>query len=127
MLIVDMRKMRSERSAEIDSQTGELVPYEAERLAKIVTLRNSCTIWRPVSYCLREAIRNVFEHARIDTCAIAAQRYGGTIEVAIADTGLCILRSLRERCEDLSSDPDELEMALQPGVSRVAATDDRGC
>ncbi len=124
--IVDIRKLRSYWPSELDRPIGQLVSYEAERLAKIVTLSNSLTIWRPVSYCLREVIRNVFEHARIDTCAIAAQRYGGSIEVAIADTGIGILRSLRERFEDLPSDPDALEMALQPGVSRVAATDDSG-
>ena len=42
-----------------------------------------------VSYCLREVIRNVFEHAQTDTCTVMAQRYSdGAAEIAIIDNGM---------------------------------------
>jgi hypothetical protein len=64
-----------------------------------------------------------FEHAQTDTCAVAAQRYGGSIEIAIADTGIGILGSLSPAFPDLKNDADALEMALRPGISRVSAAE----
>jgi hypothetical protein len=119
--IVDIRKLRSCWPAEAARPVGKLVAFEAENLAKILTQSNSIKVWRPVSYCLREIIRNVFEHAQTDTCALAAQRYGGSIEIAIADTGVGILGSLRQTFRDLQDDAEALGMALRPGVSRVPA------
>ena len=121
--IVDIRKLRSYWPTVSDRPVGKLVDSEAERLAKILTQSNSIKIWRPISYCLREVIRNVFEHAQTHTCAVAAQRYGGSIEIAIADTGIGILGSLGQAFEDLKNDDDALEMALRPGISRISAAE----
>ena len=37
-----------------------------------------------LEYCIREVIRNVFEHAEVDSCTVLAQRYGnGEAEIAM--------------------------------------------
>jgi len=44
-----------------------------------------------LSYCLREIIRNAFEHADVDECFVMAQRWSdGVAEITIADRGMGI-------------------------------------
>lgn len=74
-----------------------------------------------LKYCLREIIRNVFEHARIDRCVAVAQRWSnGFSEVAIIDRGVGILESLRES-HPVTTVEQAIEQALRPGISRLGA------
>jgi hypothetical protein len=74
------------------------VEVVSEQLADVIYPRITEGIM--MQYCLREIIRNVFEHAETDRCTVLAQRYpNGYAEIAIADGGIGIY--------------------IRPGVSRV--------
>ncbi len=83
------------------------------------------TTKRPILSTIRELCENVFQHADGSTGWIAAQRYQtkvGTpfVEVAIADRGRGIRRSLATRHTELllSSDAQALERMLTEKLSR---------
>jgi hypothetical protein len=102
---------------------GHVVQVESERLARLVTQKNEQKINAPLAYCFREVIRNVFEHAQTDRCAVCAQKWGdGRVELAIVDAGRGIRRSLEEK-HSISSDTEALKQALRPGVSRDLSND----
>ncbi|MDQ3623791.1 MAG: hypothetical protein M3463_15090 [Verrucomicrobiota bacterium] len=102
---------------------GYVVQIESERLARLVTQKNELKVNAPLAYCFREVIRNVFEHAETDRCAVCAQKWSdGRIELAIIDAGRGIRRSLEEK-HAISSDSAALEQALRPGVSRNLSND----
>jgi len=106
-----------------DPPVASLVEAESMNLAKLVTQDSRPRINRPIAYCFREIIRNVFEHAGVDRCGVYAQRWNnGLIEVAIVDRGKGIRGSLEERYE-LQSDRDALSKAIVPGVSAASVTD----
>lgn len=79
-----------------------------------------------MQYCLREIVRNVFEHAETDRCTVLAQRYSnGWAEIAIVDEGIGIYGSLKQNLAVQSVDA-ALAMAIKPGISRVAHAQNRG-
>lgn len=72
-----------------------------------------------LAYCLREVIRNVFEHADTNHCFVMAQRWvNGYAEIAIADEGIGIPVSLAQTHE-IKSVRSALKLAIQPGISRI--------
>ncbi len=99
---------------------AEVVQQHAEKFAVVLTQKHSLKTNRPIAYCLREIIRNVFEHAATDLCLVAAQRWNDeTVEMAILDEGRGIRASLAER-HVFEDDLSALEAALRAGVSRAA-------
>lgn len=97
---------------------GHFVEIESRRLASVLTGKNDITVNRPIAYCLREIIRNTFEHANTNEAVICAQRWAtGETEIAIVDRGRGIRNSLAERIST-SDDKSAIELALEPGVSR---------
>lgn len=102
---------------------GNVIEKESMRLAALITQDKRPRINRPVAYCFREIIRNVFEHAEIDTCAVYAQKWAnGFIEVAIVDRGIGIHGSLTPKVE-LASDAEALIAAITPGISSKRGED----
>jgi|SRR5689334_11911074 len=96
---------------------GSLVDAESMNLAKLVTQDLRPRINRPIAYCFREIIRNVFEHSGERKCAFYAQRWNtGFIEVAIADRGKGIHESLQSK-HHVASHRHALMTAMLPGVS----------
>ncbi len=72
-----------------------------------------------MQYCLREVIRNVFEHGETDSCTVLAQRYAdGIAEIAIIDEGIGIHSSLSHSMP-IATEDEALRLAMMPGVSRV--------
>ena len=72
-----------------------------------------------ITYCLREIVRNTFEHAHMDRCAFIAQQWtNGSVELAVLDSGRGIYDSLKERYE-LPDNRAALLHAIQPGVSEA--------
>ena len=93
---------------------------ESHRLARLFssTSANENSI-NTIAYSIREIIRNVFEHSSSDTCYIFGQRYrNGSVEIGIIDEGVGVRESLSS-AHNISSDAHALELAIQPGVSRV--------
>lgn len=71
-----------------------------------------------VSYCLKEVIRNAFEHSRVSTCRVAGQRWkNGWAEVAIVDRGRGVVASLRATLGHGIPAVDVLAKAVQAGIS----------
>ena len=105
------------RMTETMKPLGSVIHEECERLAKLLTRSAQTKVNAPLAYCLREVIRNVFEHAETDRCAFCAQRWSdGTVELAVIDQGRGIRRSLEEKMQ-LKSDEEALCAAIRPGVS----------
>ena len=74
---------------------------------------------RTYSYCIREIIRNVFEHAQVDECFICGQRWAnGQVEIAIIDEGVGLRATLMPDM-DIPDDEVAIRMAVRPGVSRT--------
>ena len=95
----------------------EAVETRSDQLAEVVFPHTAEQVM--MSYCLREVIRNVFEHAETDSCTVMAQRLPNrTAEIAIFDTGIGIYHSLSTAHECHNVD-EALRFALQPGTSRV--------
>jgi hypothetical protein len=79
-----------------------------------------------IGYCFREVIRNVFEHAETDECVVMAQKYSAAeVEIAIADRGVGVAATLSDSYS-FATVEDALRAAIQPGVSRVHGSQDRG-
>ena len=118
-----IREQLDRRMAETMKPLGSVIHEECERLAKLLTRSAQTKVNTPLAYCLREVIRNVFEHAETDRCAFCAQRWSdGTVELAVIDQGRGIRRSLEERMQ-FESDEEALRTALLPGVSSKLSDD----
>lgn len=103
------------------TQIQDAVQSESRNIAEMIYDNDEERIM--LSYCFREIIRNVFEHAMIDYCTIMAQKwnYGdmaGDVEIAIVDRGRGIFNSMKEAYE-LVSVEEAIEEALKPGTSRI--------
>jgi hypothetical protein len=74
---------------------------------------------RTYRYCIREILRNVFEHSGADECFICGQRWqNGNVEFAILDEGVGICATLGEKYK-LENDAEALQTAIRPGTSRT--------
>ena len=74
---------------------------------------------RTYTYCIREIIRNVFEHAQVDECFICGQRWDhGGVEIAIIDEGVGLAATLLPESE-LPDDSEAIQLAVRPGVTRT--------
>lgn len=113
-LLRQSEELKQERG--VVKPIGHFIVKESDRLAALITQQNKSSINDPVSYCLREIIRNVFEHGEATRCAVSGQKIGDEIEIAVVDRGVGIRRSLNKKYE-LESDLDALKKAVLPGVS----------
>lgn len=112
-----------QRITETGKPLGSVIHQECERLARLIAQSNQLKVTAPLAYCLREVIRNVFEHAETDRCALCAQKCAdGNVELAVIDQGRGIRQSLEERLQ-FATDDEALRSALRPGVSRCPSTD----
>jgi len=102
----------------MDNPMHRAIQAKADEIARLLTQSHKSTVTRPVSYCLRELIRNVFEHAETAECLLSGQSYkDGRVLVGVVDHGRGMLQSLRTRHE-VATDIDALKLSLKPGISR---------
>lgn len=101
----------------------DIIESESKGLARVLGQKNPelCKLFQ---YLIREAIRNVPEHAGTSEVWICGQywrnRPGHPAEIAILDEGMGIMQSLcrnRRHREFISSNKEALEWAIKPGVS----------
>jgi hypothetical protein len=97
----------------------EGIVSESEALASVICPDDEdVTSKDMLSFCLREIIRNVFEHAETDSCYIMGQRWADHMaEIAIADDGIGIAKSL-QTTHQIEEGRSALRLAIQPGISR---------
>ncbi len=114
----DLQKQYSEKTYVL----GEMIELASEELALTLTQNDSSPVNDTLRFCIREIIRNTFEHSKSDAVWVCGQYWPtkNSTEIAIMDEGQGILNSLRlNRHYDVSSDIDANKLALQPGVSRM--------
>jgi anti-sigma regulatory factor (Ser/Thr protein kinase) len=94
----------------------DVIEEKSDALSKLVFTDDMQQIM--LGYCLREVIRNVFEHANADSCTLMAQKWEHRCEIAIMDFGRGIQQSLAESLPPMTAKDSILE-AIKPGVSRI--------
>lgn len=108
---------------EKDILSGELklqdsIDKESDRLSRIIfSGRKNEGRALMFSYCLREIVRNVFEHADTKSCYVMAQRWSdGIAEIAIADQGVGLSESL-SWSHPVEDAQDAISLAIKPGIT----------
>lgn len=108
-------------------EQGDIIEKEAKRLSIILAQRNS-ELQKLLQYLIREAIRNIPEHANTNDVWICGQywrnRDGGEAEIAILDEGIGVFESLKQNIihrKYITTNEDALRWALKPGVSTAFA------
>lgn len=103
-----------------------IVQQQIERLARdfssTLTREKFSETTKTLSYCIREILRNSFEHSTCHEAYICGQYWPirKKTELAIMDYGCGIRQSLaRNPLYSFSSDAEANKLALQPGVSSV--------
>lgn len=113
--------IRKIRRADLDpNELFDSINDEARSLAGVMagSFDDSESL-RTYRYCIREILRNVFEHSGADECFICGQRWqNGNVEFAILDEGVGICATLGEKY-NLKNDADAIETAIRPGTSRT--------
>lgn len=100
---------------------GSPISKIADDLAIVLTRSQDFKRFKPISYCIREVVRNVFEHSEADGCAMIGQGWKeDQVEIAICDRGIGIRASLARKY-DLSGE-NSLRFAIRPGISRSDTT-----
>lgn len=105
------------------SDQVDIIEKESKKLARVLGQRNN-ELAKLFQYLIREAIRNVPEHASTDEFWICGQywgnRTGKPAEIAILDEGCGIMSSLqknRSHREYITTNEEALRWAIKPGVS----------
>jgi hypothetical protein len=107
--------------AHISEPVGSPISKIADDLAIVLTKSQDFKRFKPISYCIREVVRNVFEHSEADSCAMIGQSWkDDTVEIAFCDRGIGIRNSL-SRKYDLTGE-NSLLFAIRPGISRSDTT-----
>lgn len=101
---------------------GDLIDEHAGDLAYTLTQDEKSEATKTLQYCLREIIRNTFEHSRTTEIWVCGQYWPsrGEAEIALLDEGCGILASMRPNKRfRLKTDSEANKLALQPGASRM--------
>ena len=99
----------------------ERLERKAKELAQVLVQSNHGDNYEILGYCIRESLRNAMEHSGSDRVRICGQYWPkkNTAQIAILDTGIGFLESLRENSlyETLDNNLVALETAMKPAVS----------
>ncbi|MDU2065598.1 MAG: hypothetical protein E6713_12285 [Sporomusaceae bacterium] len=107
--------------ADLDDEFGISKPIQyfienkAQSMSRIITCKSDEVT--SIAYCIREVIRNVFEHGGASDCFVFGQKWDTrVVELGIADKGRGVLRSLQEK-HNVTQDCEALRMCIEPGIS----------
>lgn len=101
---------------------GEMVENVAKEIAMILVRDPDSEVTKTLLYCIREMMRNTFEHARIGEIWICGQYWPtkNKAEIALLDEGCGIWSSLTNNYRfSVTNDKDANKLAMQPGVTRM--------
>ena len=101
---------------------GEMIDRQSNDLAITLTQNDAGRTTKLVQYCLREIIRNAFEHGNTSDVWVCGQYWESRsqAQIAIIDSGCGIYKSLiRNRHYRPQTDKEANELALKPGVTRT--------
>ena len=99
----------------------DVIELEAKRLSEVIS-QSEREIQKLLQYLIREALRNIPEHAETSELWICGQYWPNKdlAEIAILDEGIGVLNSLKKNeihSNYISNDEEALRWALKPGVS----------
>lgn len=122
---IPISKISSSSFSEYKGVLQEQIDKKSFDLAKVLfSSERDAMKAHMLAYCLREIIRNVFEHADIDECFIMAQKWNtGYAEIAIADEGIGIYESLK-KVHQIKNAAKALELAILPGITQDTSPED---
>ena len=108
---------------------GDLIERKSDELARVLAQHNS-ELQKLLRYLIREAIRNVPEHADTNEVWVCGQYWHNRdlAEIAILDEGIGVYESLKKNYVHnayITSNEEALRWAIKPGVS-VAFNPARG-
>jgi anti-sigma regulatory factor (Ser/Thr protein kinase) len=102
---------------------GVVIERHALRLARILSRDSDEAVTNALTYCLREIMRNAYEHSGAGEVIISAQYSPsyGRVDAALGDVGIGIRESIiRNPRVSAATDLEAIEVALLPGVSGSA-------
>lgn len=103
------------------SELGEMVESLSCNLAFMLTQEKISQAYKTFSYCIREIIRNVFEHSLSESAWICGEYWPSrnNAQIAIMDEGIGILSSLKgnRNYSILENDKEANNLALEAGIS----------
>lgn len=113
--------LRKEIEAGNIIEQDDMIENESNRLSHILS-QDQKEFQKILQYLIREAVRNIPEHAEIDDVWICGQYWHNRdlAEIAILDEGVGIYNSLTKNAihrQFISTNEDALRWALKPGVS----------
>lgn len=101
------------------------IEYFSRLLAIRLTQDTDYNLTTVLKYCLREIIRNTFEHSGTDRIWVCGQYWPTRkrTELAFMDEGCGILHTIQQNPHyHATTDIDAIKLALQPGVTRTFGT-----
>ncbi|MBQ8546036.1 MAG: ATP-binding protein [Clostridia bacterium] len=104
-------------------EQGDIIEKKSAELARILAQSND-EMKKLFQFLIREAIRNIPEHAGTNDVWICGQYWWnrGIAEIAILDEGIGVFESLNKNIihkSYISNNEDALRWAIKPGVSRA--------
>lgn len=117
--IVDLQQKAIENGTFLEQ--GDIIEEKSKELAQILAQSNA-ELKKLLQFLIREAIRNIPEHADTNDVWLCGQYWHNRnlAEIAILDEGIGIYESLRRNRihkEYITSKGEALEWAIKPGVS----------
>ncbi len=117
---ISRQELETEANATRAAYVGDVIESFSYRLARLLTQDDASVLVDALSYCLREVIRNSYEHSGAEEILVCAQ-YRPTanrVDLAFADRGVGVSKTLRRNHRvQVESDIDALKVALMPGIS----------
>lgn len=101
---------------------GEMIDRHSFELATTLTQAQDSQATKILQYCLREIIRNSYEHGKTEEVWVCGQFWENrqSAQIAVIDSGCGIYKSLRQnRHYNPRNDKEANLLALQPGVTRT--------
>jgi hypothetical protein len=102
------------------AHVGDAVEDLANGWAQILTQSEGGELVDSLTYCLREIVRNSFEHSGSDDILVCAQYRPSAdrVDLAFADRGCGVRRTLTRNPRVIAdTDLDAIEISLLPGIS----------
>ncbi len=103
-------------------EQGDIIEQEAKKLSIILTQGQEPELQKALQFLLREAIRNIPEHAETEDVWLCGQywRNRDVAEIAILDEGIGIYNSITQNPVHrgyINTNEDALRWAIKPGIS----------
>ena len=106
-----------------EEEASVVIENESSKIIAALFGLKHCQGVEALIYCLREALRNCYEHSRADRYYVLGQTWNnGKSELVILDYGSGLLRSLNKKYSSIDSEYDAIELAVKPGVSEADFT-----